>query len=126
MRGLYKRIFLIFCIMMLISNMVFASGSEQTVITNISNSILDIILWFGYAIMLGVMIFIGIKYVTSGANERANIKGMIPKFLIGAALIIMGFTIAKIVADIAGNDTAKEIIDVGANAETPDVVGGSN
>ena len=118
MKILLKRIFLILCVMMLFSNMVFAGGvDEKVVITNLSNSILDIILWFGYAIMLGVTLFIGIKYVTSGANERANIKGMIPKYLIGAALVIMGFTIAQIVADIAGNDTAEEIIGVGENAK---------
>ena len=91
-------------------------SNEELVIRNISNSILSILSWFAYAIALGSLIFFGIKYMMSGANEKANLKGMIPKYLIGIALIILCFAIASGVAEIAGNDDAKEIIDVGKDA----------
>lgn len=125
MKKNFKYIFLILSLFFVFSmSFTYASNaSEETVIKNILSSILNILSWFAYAIALGMIIFIGIKYVTSGANERANLKGMIPKYLIGVALIVMCFTIASYVAEIAGNDTAEEIIDVGAgDAE----IGGSN
>ena len=108
--------FLIICFMLIFSTtFTYASGvDEEVVIKNILNSILSVVSWFAYAIALGVMIFIGIKYVMSGADERANLKGMLPRYLIGMALIVMCFTIASMVADLAGNDTAEEVIDVGA------------
>lgn len=91
-------------------------ADEKLVFKNISNAILSIVTWFAYAIALGTLIFFGIKYMMSGANERANLKGMIPKYLIGIALIILCFSIASGIAEIAGNDDAKEIIDVGKEA----------
>ena len=109
--------FLILCFA-LISFITFTYAADaEVVIKNVLNSILSVVSWFAYAIALGVMIFIVIKYVTSGADERANLKGMLPKYLIGVALIVMCFTIASMVADIAGNDTAEEIIDVGAGSK---------
>jgi len=44
----------------------------------------------------------GIKYVLSGANERARLKGMFFKYLLGIALITMCSTIAGGVAELAG------------------------
>jgi uncharacterized membrane protein len=96
-------------------NFVFAS-EEQTVITNLSNKVLSIFMWAGYAVGLGAIIFIGIKYIMSGANEKASLKGILPKYLIGIVAILFCFTIAKWVAELAGNDTAEEIIGVGEEA----------
>ena len=91
-------------------------ANEETVLTNILNSVLDIILWIAYAIALGALLFFAIKYMLSGANERANLKGMLPKYLIGFALIVLCFNIASGIAEIAGNDDAIEIVEVGKNA----------
>lgn len=85
----------------------------ETTIRAASKNIINAVAWFAYAIALGTLIFIGIKYVLSGANEKATIKGMLPKYLIGIALIVCCTTIVQIVVNIAGNDTAEEIIGVG-------------
>ena len=89
---------------------------EDIVIKNIANRILKIVMWFAYALALGSLIFFGIKYMLSGADEKANLKGMLPKYLIGMFAILFCFTIASWVAGIAGNDTADEIIKVGEEA----------
>lgn len=46
----------------------------------------------------------GIKYVMSGANEKADVKSMIPKYLIGVAFVVMCSLIASSVANIANKD----------------------
>ena len=89
---------------------------EQLAIKNISNRVLNIVMWFGYAIAFGCLIFFGIKYMLSGADEKASLKGMLPKYLIGLVAILFCFTIASFVAGIAGSDTADEIIKVGEEA----------
>lgn len=116
----------------------FASGTDSDqnsvekakgVIGNVLNAILDALAWFAYAIALGCLIFIGIKYVLSGANERANLKGMLPRYLIGIALIVMCFAIAQAVAKLAGNNSASEVIEAGgagASASTGGSSGGSS
>lgn len=104
----------------------YAVSDEELVIRNISNAILSIISWFAYAIAIGALIFFGIKYMMSGANEKANLKGMLPKYLIGVALIVMCFGIAGGIAEIAGNDDAQSIIDVGKEAGNHFSGGGSN
>ena len=88
------------------------AGTDEEVIASISNSILDVMLWVAYVIALGVLLMSGIKYMMSGANEKANVKGMLPKYIIGIIAITSCFMIAKFFADIAGNDTAEEIVDV--------------
>lgn len=120
MKKVLKRISIfVLCFILIVSAMpTYATESTEAakgVIGNVLKAFLDILTWFGYAVALGALVFIGIKYVLSGANERANLKGMLPKYLIGIALIVMCFTIAQAVAELAGNDTAEEIIGVGTN-----------
>ena len=43
---------------------------EEVVVKKITAMVLDIILWLAYAAALGSLVFVGIKYLTSGANER--------------------------------------------------------
>lgn len=87
----------------------FAEGDEE-VIAKVSNSILSALLWVAYIIAIGVLLMSAIKYMMSGANEKANLKGILPKYLIGVAAITCCFLIAQTVAQMAGNDTAEEIV----------------
>lgn len=107
----------ILIILVAIGSFVFAGGagarSAETSIKTILRNIINVVAWFGYAIAIGTLIFIGIKYVMSGANEKAQIKGMMFKYLVGIALIVCCSSIAQIVVNIAGNETADEIIDMG-------------
>ena len=93
-------------------SVVFA-GSEETVITNVANSLLSVISWVGYAIALGALLFLGIKYIMSSASDKADLKGKLPAYMIGIAMIVFCFAIAQFVANIAGNDTAEDIVNVG-------------
>ena len=119
-RNLKKRIFFVLLIVLIaIGSIVFAGGtgarSAETTIKTIFINIINVVAWFGYAIAVGTLIFVGIKYVMSGANERAQIKGMLPKYLIGIALIVCCSSIAQIVVNIAGNDDAEKVINTGTN-----------
>ena len=49
-----------------------------------------------YIIAVGMLIYFGIKYVTSAADERADLKKGFSKYFIGAVLIACAFTIANL------------------------------
>lgn len=60
--------------------------------------------------------WVGIKYMMSTANERANLKGTFAMYLIGVVMILLCSTIAKSVADVAssvGDNTAVGVVDKG-------------
>lgn len=104
-------------ILMLIPSIVLAEddGSYDS-IAKLVEGLLDAIAWFGYAIALGALIFLGIKYVMSGAQERASLKGKFIMYVIGIALIVLCATIAAAVAEIANQDgqtTPENLVDLG-------------
>ena len=49
--------------------------------------VLGVLQWVGYAFAVGMLIFIGIKYAMSAANEKADLKKGLINFVIGAVLI---------------------------------------
>ena len=116
MKKRFLKLIILITSFMATSPMLIAYADEKSVFKNISNAILSVLLWFAFAIAVGVMIFGGIKYLMSGADERANLKGMFSKYLIGIALIVLSFTIASGIAELAGNDTAPDIVEVGKEA----------
>lgn len=59
-----------------------------------ASSIIGYIQWIGYAIAVGMLVYIGIKYVMASANEKADLKNSLVKYVIGAVLIVGGVTIA--------------------------------
>ena len=59
-----------------------------------ANAIIGAMQWIGYAIAIGMMVFIGIKYVVASADEKADLKNALVKYLIGAILIALAATIA--------------------------------
>ena len=58
------------------------SGIEDRV-----NKILGAIQWVAYAIATGMLIYIGVKYTMTSANERADVKQSAIFFIIGAIVI---------------------------------------
>ena len=103
--------FIMLCLMPVIS---FASNdSSYDVTKTISKSVIGALSWIGYMIAFGILLVIGIKYVMSGASEKANLKGKIPIYLIGVVLIITASTIAKFGAKVAGNEDADTVINRG-------------
>ena len=78
--------------------------------------------WFGYAISLGMFLYIGAKYTLSAASEKANVKQGLINYFIGAVLIVCASLIADVASGIAtgGNGDvaglAGQIIEVGKEA----------
>lgn len=97
---------LLVMVAILSTTMVFAEGESgaYNILANVLNALLSALSWFGYAIAIGALVFMGIKYVMSGAQEKANLKGSLSKYLIGIALIVFCSTIASAVANIANTD----------------------
>ena len=54
---------------------VFASAAENIQTKGIT--IINAILWIGYAIALGMVVYIGIKYMLGAADAKANMKNAI-------------------------------------------------
>ena len=109
---------LLVMVAILSTTMVFAEGESgaYNILANVLNALLSALAWFGYAIAIGALVFMGIKYVMSGANEKANLKGSASKYLIGVALIVFCSTIAAAAANIAnttGENTNTGIVDKG-------------
>lgn len=89
---------------------------SYNLMSKVLNAILSTFAWLGYAVAIGVLVFVGVKYVMSGANEKANLKGSASKYLIGVALIVFCSTIAAAAANIAnttGENTSTGIVDKG-------------
>lgn len=106
------------CILICIPSVVLANDLKEDYnqILNISKVLLSVFSWIGYAISMGILIWIGIKYMLSNANEKANLKGIFPKYLIGVILIFTCATIANAAANVAsssGDNTAGGLIDKG-------------
>ena len=52
----------------------------------------------------------------SSAVEKANLKGVMPKYLLGLILIICSLTIVTAVVNVAGNEGADDLINQGLKA----------
>ena len=84
----------------------------------------NIIAYLGYAVALGMLAYIAMKYMMSAASDRANMKQGAINYLIGAFLIAGASTIAtavvSIVAGSKGADgIAGDIIGAGFGAGNP-------
>ena len=60
-------------------------------------SVLGVMQWGGYIIAVGMLIWVGIKYVTSGAGKKAEAKETLIPIVVGAVLIAAAVTIAEAV-----------------------------
>lgn len=56
--------------------------------------VLGVMQWGGYIIAIGMLIWVGIKYVTAGAGEKAKAKETLVPIVIGAVLIAAAVSIA--------------------------------
>lgn len=97
--------------MLFASSVCFADASDVVGdIKEKGNQLLSAFLWFGYAISLGMVIFIGIKYILGAAEARANMKGAIVNWLIGAFIVFMCTTIAGWVVNVVGQNEPGAIV----------------
>ncbi len=70
---------------------------------NIANTIIGLIQFIGVAIALGMLIIIGIKYITAEPSEKANIKDQSLVYLFGAILIFAATGILEAVKGLVKN-----------------------
>lgn len=68
---------------------------------NMANIFIGVLKWIGYVIAIGMVIFIGIKYTMAAADEKANMKGVLVKVVIGALIIVFANVIVNLVLGIA-------------------------
>ncbi len=51
--------------------------------------------WIGFVVGVAMIIYVGVKYLTAGAGQKAEVKSTMIPILIGAALVSLAPTIAK-------------------------------
>ena len=107
-------------ILTMFQNVVLASDAAGE-ITKKVGTFVNIIAYFGYAVALGMLAYIAMKYMMSAASDRANMKQGAINYLIGAFLIAGASTIATAVVSIVANgkgadDIAGDIIGAGFGA----------
>ena len=73
----------------------FKPSANMSEATKFANKILGFVQWAGYAIAVGMLIYVGIKYVMASANEKADLKNSLIKYVIGAVLIAGAATISQ-------------------------------
>ena len=64
---------------------------------NLANTILSALMWIGVAIAVGMMIFLGIKYVTSSPDGKADLKKQLGIYVLGLVFILGATTIVGII-----------------------------
>lgn len=72
------------------------SGGETNAIVFAAN-VIGAMMWIGYAIAVGMIVFIGIKYIIASADEKASMKGMLVKVFIGSFIIVFAVTITNFI-----------------------------
>lgn len=73
------------------------AGNPREIDGNFAGNLIGVFRWIGYAIAVGMLIFIGIKYVMASADEKADLKKSLVKYVIGAILIIGAVSIANMI-----------------------------
>lgn len=96
-------------VLTMFQNVVLASNAVGNIKTKVGTFV-NIIAYFGYAVALGMLAYIAIKYMMSAASDRANMKQGAINYLIGAFLIAGASTIATaVVSIVAGGQGAEDI-----------------
>lgn len=56
----------------------------------------------GTFISVGVLMFLGIKYMTASASEKADVKKSIIPYIIGATVLLLASNIVPLIVDFGG------------------------
>ena len=115
-----KKLFgLILVLLICFSSVCSTCFAAATEIRKSGNQLLQALSWFGYAIALIMLIFIGIKYMTGSVDAKANMKTAVVGWVVGALLVFMASTVTLWVATLAnlntGSGLANDIVNTGAN-----------
>lgn len=72
-------------------------------LTKVTNAVIGSMMWIGYACAIGMVVYIGIKYVLASADEKASLKGMLVKVVIGSFIIVLSLQITNLLISILGD-----------------------
>lgn len=78
------------------TNLVFIASSAETTIANIYSTVI----YFLNIIAVGVVAYVGIKYLLSGAEGKADLKGKGVPFIVGMILTFSTLTFLNFIRDI--------------------------
>ena len=84
---------------------IYKGGMPQKV-KDVGDPLIGIIQIVGTGIAVIMLTVIGIKYVMASADEKANLKGQLVIFIIGAILLFAGSNIFAIIAKSANSLTS--------------------
>ncbi len=75
------------------------SGNTQGAsgLNNLGNTIIGVLQVVATIVAIAVLLFVGIKFLLASPSEKANIKGMLIPYLIGAILIFATVPILQII-----------------------------
>ena len=86
------------------------SGGVDGEILTMLNRIMNILKFLGAFIAVGVLMVIGIKYITASTQEKANYKKSMVPYVVGCFLLFGASTIAPQILDIfKGTTEAKDL-----------------
>lgn len=78
-------------------------------VATLAKKILGALMWIGIAISIGMLMFLGIKYVTSSPDGKADIKGKLGVYILGFVLIVAATAIVGMLetfADLGANNNS--------------------
>ena len=75
--------------------------TPTTIGGNAVSKILGAIQWVGYVFAIGMLLYIGIKYMMSAANEKADLKKGAINYVVGAVLVVGASAIFGWLAEFA-------------------------
>lgn len=73
-------------------------GSKE--LKSATSKVIGAMMWIGYACAIGMVVFIGIKYIIASADEKASLKGMLVKVIIGSLIIVGSLMITNAVISL--------------------------
>jgi len=80
------------------------TGSNVTVLKGIGGSIIGLVQAAGIIVAVVMIIVVGIKYLTSSPEGKAQYKGTLMAYVVGAVLIFAATQIVGIVANFANSN----------------------
>ena len=69
-------------------------NAPTTGVRTATENILGVARWAGFIVAIAMIIWIGIKYLTAGAGQKAEVKSTMVPLLVGAALVALAPVIA--------------------------------
>ena len=77
------------------------AGGLDEVATSVGGGIVGVIRTIGYVVAIGMLIWLGVKWMMASAQEKADLKNKAWGYVIGAVLVFGASTLLPIIANFA-------------------------